>query len=314
MPWRRPVAGSPLARLSLALALVLAPALPLSAAPERAPAADAPTTAEEAGRLFETGRRYEMADGLPPDLQKAHTLYCKAARMGNADAAYRLGWLYWTGLGVRRDAIRAFEWMAVAAQDGHWEASRTMRLLPTATVRDKPDCQLATRRRSPRNPLVGDLETFRRMTGSGPVPEAVRAMAPQFGLDPQLVLAVIAVESGFRPDAVSPRRAQGLMQLIPATAARFGVRNAFDPVDNLLGGMRYLRWLLAYFEGDVRLALAGYNAGEGAVDRHGGIPPYAETQEYVRRVGRLFGQEHVSFDATAADPSAAIRRRSPGAR
>ncbi|MBL8248665.1 MAG: lytic transglycosylase domain-containing protein, partial [Candidatus Competibacter sp.] len=77
---------------------------------------------------------------------------------------------------------------------------------------------------------------------------------------------------------------------IPATAERFGVQNPYDPVQNLQGGMAYLRWLLAYFQGDVRLTLAGYNAGEGAVVRHGGIPPYAETRAYVEKITRVYGQ------------------------
>ena len=79
------------------------------------------------------------------------------------------------------------------------------------------------------------------------------------------------------------------MQLIPATASRFGVENTWDPEQNLHGGMAYLRWLLDHFDGDVKLALAGYNAGEGAVERHGGIPPYAETQAYVKRIIKRIG-------------------------
>lgn len=78
------------------------------------------------------------------------------------------------------------------------------------------------------------------------------------------------------------------MQLIPATAARFGVRNVFDPADNIRGGMAYLRWLLTHFKGDVTLALAGYNAGEGAVKKYGGVPPYKETRNYVRKIRRLY--------------------------
>ena len=95
---------------------------------------------------------------------------------------------------------------------------------------------------------------------------------------------MIEVESNFDPNALSPKNAQGLMQLIPATAERFGVRDVWDPEQNLRGGMAYLRWLLGEFNGDVRLALAGYNAGEGAVREHGGIPPYPETQDYVTRI------------------------------
>jgi soluble lytic murein transglycosylase-like protein len=110
------------------------------------------------------------------------------------------------------------------------------------------------------------------------------ASARQHGLDPLLVKAVILAESAGRPRARSPKGAMGLMQLMPATARRFGVADPDDPAQNVAGGTRYLRWLLDRYGGDVALALAGYNAGEGAVDRHGGIPPYRETQNYVRTV------------------------------
>jgi hypothetical protein len=103
-------------------------------------------------------------------------------------------------------------------------------------------------------------------------------------VSPALALAVIAVESAGRPAAVSRAGAQGLMQLIPATAERFGVRDAFDPAQNIRGGVAYLDWLLGEFDQDVVLALAGYNAGEGAVRRNNGVPPFAETRDYVPRV------------------------------
>jgi len=118
----------------------------------------------------------------------------------------------------------------------------------------------------------------------------VNRMAPDYGLQPELVLAVIEAESGFNSQARSAKNAQGLMQLIPETAERFGVIDPYDPVQNLRGGMAYLRWLLAYFQGDVRLTLAGYNAGEGAVVRYSGVPPYAETQAYVEKITRAYGQ------------------------
>ena len=117
----------------------------------------------------------------------------------------------------------------------------------------------------------------------------VRRLAPRYGLDPRLVMAVIQAESNFNPGARSPANALGLMQLIPATAARFGVRNRADPVQNLQGGMAYLRWLLSFFEGELPLALAGYNAGEGSVVKYLGIPPYPETQAYVRKILHNYG-------------------------
>lgn len=107
-------------------------------------------------------------------------------------------------------------------------------------------------------------------------------------VSPALVLAMIAVESSGRPNALSPAGAQGLMQLMPDTARRFGVRDALAPDQNIRGGVAYLNWLIAEFDGDVVLALAGYNAGEGAVKRHNGVPPYAETRDYIPKVLAAF--------------------------
>jgi hypothetical protein len=121
------------------------------------------------------------------------------------------------------------------------------------------------------------------------VKSIVDKLAPQYDLDPRLVLAVIAVESNFQAAAVSPKNAQGLMQLIPDTAKRFGVQDPFNPSENIRGGMLYLRWLLKTFNGNLSLALAGYNAGENAVERHKGVPPYNETRQYVQKVHQLYG-------------------------
>lgn len=115
----------------------------------------------------------------------------------------------------------------------------------------------------------------------------VKAAAQEFGVEEAVVRAIIHAESAFRPNAVSHAGAQGLMQLIPATASRFGVTDVFQPEQNIRGGVQYLAWLLKRYNGDLTLAAAGYNAGEGAVDRHGGVPPYDETQRYVQRVGQL---------------------------
>ena len=105
-----------------------------------------------------------------------------------------------------------------------------------------------------------------------------------------MVLAVIKAESNFNPGARSPANAVGLMQLIPATAARFSVPDRTNPLQNIRGGMAYLRWLLSFFDGDLSLALAGYNAGEGTVVKYLGVPPYPETQNYVRRILKTYGR------------------------
>lgn len=115
----------------------------------------------------------------------------------------------------------------------------------------------------------------------------IASAAREFGVEEAVVRAIIHAESAYNPTALSRAGAQGLMQLMPPTAARFGVADSYDASQNIRGGVQYLAWLLKRFNGDLTLAAAGYNAGEGAVDRHGGVPPYSETQYYVRRVGQL---------------------------
>jgi soluble lytic murein transglycosylase-like protein len=131
-------------------------------------------------------------------------------------------------------------------------------------------------------------------TGNAALDSLVHEAAAINGLDPCLIFSVMRMESGFNRTAVSPKGASGLMQLMPETATRFGVRNIFDARENVFGGAKYLRWLLDRFQGDVRLALAGYNAGEGAVEFYGyRIPPFMETQNYVRTIYGRYSQLHL---------------------
>jgi soluble lytic murein transglycosylase-like protein len=126
-------------------------------------------------------------------------------------------------------------------------------------------------------------------TGDPSIDRLIVESGSRNGVDPVLLYAIMHRESSFRRGAVSPKGARGLMQLMPATAARFGVTNIFEPRQNIEGGARYVRFLLNLFDGDVRLTLAGYNAGEGAVMKYGRrVPPYAETQEYVRRISERY--------------------------
>ena len=138
-------------------------------------------------------------------------------------------------------------------------------------------------------------------TGDTKVDSYIVSASARHGVDPVLIYSIMHRESAFKKLAISHKGARGLMQLMPATAARFGVRNIFDPEQNIEAGTRYIRWLLNRFKGDVGLALAGYNAGEGAVDKYRGVPPYRETQEYVKRISERY--------ALMRDPQTA--RRAP---
>lgn len=246
-------------RLAAAL-LALGLALPLAA------------TAEEALRPLEErvrggdpdaaillARRHEYGLGVPVDLGRAAELYCDAALRGREEAALRLASMFLEGEGVALDIGVAARWIALAQRAWRPPPSRA----PCAA-----------------GPALS-------VGPAGDLPRLVRAMAARQGVEPALAIAVVAAESAFRPEAVSPRGARGLMQLMPRTAAELAVADPHDPRDNLAGGLALLRRLLARFGGDVVLALAAYNAGEGAVARWGGVPPFAETEAFIARVLRL---------------------------
>lgn len=235
-------------------------------------------------------RSYEA----PGDLATLVAHDCALAEGGDPAAAYRLGRRYFFGMGVARDRRQGVAWMAAASSRGYAPAFRVMQQVPRSIGRVRPWCR-------------NNLEPVRPLSApESDIVGLVERMAPEYGLDPRLVLAVIQVESAYRTNAVSSKEAAGLMQLIPETAARFGVRDVFDPEDNLRGGMAYLRWLLAYFQGDLSLTLAAYNAGEGAVERYRGVPPYAETRAYLRLIRKLYPETAHRYDPAAAAPSAVV--------
>lgn len=131
----------------------------------------------------------------------------------------------------------------------------------------------------------------------------IKQAASQHGISEGLIKAVMHTESGFNVNARSPVGAQGLMQLMPATARRFNVSNAFDPQQNIMAGAKYLSWLMKRFNGNTSLVLAGYNAGEGNVAKYGGIPPFKETQDYVRRVSSRYSNLYSNGIATSTSSS-----------
>jgi soluble lytic murein transglycosylase-like protein len=262
---------------------------------------DSALRSADARELSQWGRRFEHGEGVDRDIDHAIRLYCKAAARGDATAHYHLGWIYAVGRAGERDDTLAAAWFYRAAQKNDPHAKRMLERLghkgkPSRQAvcllsdgsRANADGGIVGSRRYAGRGGTRQVSITRPHPAKGRVAQMVRQLAPEYRLNPNLVLAVIEAESNFNPHARSPKNAQGLMQLIPATAERFGVRDVWDEEENVRGGMAYLRWLMRYFDGDIELVLAAYNAGEGAVERHGGIPPYAETQSYVKRIiGRL---------------------------
>jgi len=256
--------------------------------------------------LREQAIAYEHAEGVARDAQRAADLYCQSARLGDMMAQYHLGWMYAHGRGVARDDAAAAFFFQAAAEQGLDVAARMLQVVGGATA-EVPECM------RPPPPPPAPLEAPRpgvdyQLTAPRKILDLVHKMAPQYQVEPQLALAIIAAESNFNPQALSPKNAQGLMQLIPETSERFHVRNPYDPAQNIRGGLAYLRWLLAYFEGDLALVAAAYNAGEGKVERYRGVPPYAETRAYVQRILKAFGAGAHPFDRSVTQPSPALER------
>ena len=284
--------------------------------PERGPVVPA-----QVERWRNEARAYEFGEGVDRDPVRAAELYCRAARYGDVEAQYNLGWMLTNARGIERDEAQAAHLFAAAAEQGHVQAAHMIERMGTPLGPPPPCLRPPDEDRVPTAAArVARPATARAPTSALPPPpnapapivRFVNLVAPEYKLQPQLVLAVMAAESNFDTGAVSPKNAQGLMQLLPETAVRFGVRNLRDPVQNIRGGMAYLRWLLAYFEGDLNLVAAAYNAGERAVERYLGVPPYGETRLYVLKIRTsLAGQATHPFDPAVTRPSEQIALLQP---
>lgn len=229
--------------------------------------------------------------------EDAAKLFCKQARDDNdAKAQFALGWMYANGKGFNKDEhVAAFFYHKAAAQD-HFRAKKALiDFKGDEALAETPSCMLPD---TPVQPVLAQAELApagsngNAFYNRGPIFEIVNRLAPLYHIETDLAMAFIKVESNFNPKATSPKNAQGLMQLIPATAKRFNVKNPYNPEDNIKGGLAYLQWLMAYFEGDVRLVAAAYNAGEGAVNKYKGVPPYRETRHYVKKIYNLYRKSY----------------------
>ena len=292
--------------LGAAASAIAADASPTS--PAIADASGLPQAASALPAKLARALAYEHGEGVPKDEKIAAALYCEAAAAGSAQGAFQLGWMYANGRGVPRDDATASALFDLAAKGGDRYAQVTLErlggvhgMLPDCMrppMPPPPEMQLADEAFDDGPDPFADLPSYKQK-----IAEVVERLAPRYGIDPRLALAVITVESNFNALARSVKDARGLMQLVPETAARFNVRNPYDVQDNVRGGLAYLRWLLAYYRGRVALAAAAYNAGEGVVDRYGGVPPFPETRDYVRRILALFRRPRHPYDPGIVEPS-----------
>ena len=256
--------------------------------------------------LLKQALTYERSANEYDGEWQAANLYCRASRLGSPEAEYRLGMLYAFGKGVPKNRGLAASLFSLASSQGHFEAQKMLETI-NYTTSDLPACVLQAV--APEKALAAiDVQIDNLPENKRWVVDLVSTMSDWYDIDPKLILSIIRVESNFKVGAQSNKAAQGLMQLIPATAERFNVKNAFDATQNIKGGIAYIRWLLSYFRGDVQLAVAAYNAGEGAVNRYKGIPPYQETRQYVRKVMALYGQASHPYDDTLASPSPVVSK------
>ena len=279
--------------------------------------ADAPINAQEIleppkiQAILTAAKNHEKNLTSQDALWQAAASYCEASRLGSIDAQYRLGMLYRFGKGVPANMTFAAGLFSMASSQGHIEASNMLdttklsssALPPCVTSEVLPERPVAAATSIASNAVDIERRIAALSNAKRWIVELAGTIAERHQIDPKLVLAIIAVESNFNVGAQSPKDAMGLMQLIPDTADRFNIKNAFDASQNIKGGVRYLRWLLSYYHGDIRLVAAAYNAGEKAVDRYKGVPPYPETRNYVKRVLELYQHQSHPYDEKITAPS-----------
>jgi soluble lytic murein transglycosylase-like protein len=288
-----------------------------SAAASGSESSDAGEGGHKLNALLLKAASYEASAESHEGYWQAAAIYCEASRLGSTEAQYRLGMLYAFGKGVPENRAFAASLFSMASHQGHQKA---FDMLETVNFKSQelPACvtseTLPEKRPAPVPAPAEETAPIDRYLESLPrskswIIDLANKISDWYEIDPKLVLSIITVESEFETKARSPKSAMGLMQLIPATAERFNVKNAFDASQNIRGGIKYLRWLLSYYRGNIELTTAAYNAGEKAVDRYLGIPPYAETREYVKRLKRLYRRSTHPYDENLTGPSPILMKR-----
>jgi soluble lytic murein transglycosylase-like protein len=288
----------------LAAALVLLCSLAASAQSKSVKASAVPAKTQQAAQTDDLQQFRQnfvkAAEGYRASLQQLKAPYESALQKAK-DQQEKLKGLYTDGLISRVE----FEASGTAITDAQAKLDDLQKQLA------KADESIAAANKPVETPTLDDATAAHAdiawTTGSAKVDGLIRLYGKRYGVDPYLVFCVMHQESGFGAGATSPVGAMGLMQLMPGTAARYGVTNPYDQAQSIMGGTHYLSDLLKLFGGRVDLALAGYNAGEGAVMKYGNrVPPYSETQNYVRTIGTRYAQSGVSLTAkTSARASSA---------
>jgi len=285
--------------------------------------------------LMQKAATYEASAESNEEFWQAAAIYCEASKLGSTEAQYRLGMLYAFGKGVPENRAFAASLFSMASQQGHLKAFDMLETVnfksqelpacvtsealpekqppPPPPVFIKPDA--LPEKKPPRvfGPAEHTIQIDRYLeslpSSKSWIIDLANKISDWYDIDPKFVLSIITVESAFETKARSPKSAMGLMQLIPKTAERFSVKNAFDASQNIRGGISYLKWLLSYYRGNVELVAAAYNAGEKAVDHYSGIPPYPETREYVKRLKKLYQRRTHSYNETITEPSPIVMKK-----
>ena len=255
-------------------------------------------------QILESAHQDE-AKGSSEGFWQAARHYCRASKLGSSEAQYRLGMLYAYGKGVPADREFASSLFSIASNQGHDEAGNMLetiqfsgqKLPPCVEINQDPDHNYETSEYTDEhiNRYLNKLPSNKRW-----LLDLIKSTADWYKIDPNIVISIVAIESNFNQNAKSKANAMGLMQLIPQTADRFNVRDAFNASQNIKGGVKYLRWLIDYYAGDLDLAVAAYNAGEKAVDKYRGIPPFQETKDYVKKFRQLYAKRNHSYNDQAS--------------